>query len=68
MSPIRVMLADDHKLVRGGLSALLKGIGGVEVVAEANDGREAIQLCESHQPDIGDRQERQSAAKLNAGA
>ena len=52
MSPIRVMLADDHKLVRGGLSALLKGIGGVEVVAEANDGREAIQLCESHQPDI----------------
>jgi len=52
MSPVRVMLADDHKLVRGGLSALLKGIGGVEVVAEANDGREAIQLCESHQPDI----------------
>jgi DNA-binding NarL/FixJ family response regulator len=46
------MLADDHKLVRGGLCALVKGIGGVEVVAEANDGREAIQLCETHRPDI----------------
>jgi DNA-binding NarL/FixJ family response regulator len=52
MKPIRVILADDHKLVRGGLSALIQGIGGVEVIAEANDGREAIQLCETHQPDI----------------
>ncbi|MEM2126060.1 MAG: response regulator transcription factor [Candidatus Methanosuratincola sp.] len=52
MKPIRVILADDHKLVRGGLCALIRGIGGVEVVAEASDGREAIQLCETHQPDI----------------
>jgi DNA-binding NarL/FixJ family response regulator len=52
MSPIRVMLVDDHTLVRTGLSALVKGIKGVEVVAEANDGREAIQLCEAVQPDI----------------
>jgi DNA-binding NarL/FixJ family response regulator len=52
MSSIRVLLADDHKLVRGGLSALVQAIGGIEVVAEANDGREAIQLCETFQPDI----------------
>jgi DNA-binding NarL/FixJ family response regulator len=52
MSNIRVILADDHKLVRSGLSALLAGIGGIEVIAEADNGREALQLCESLQPDL----------------
>jgi DNA-binding NarL/FixJ family response regulator len=52
MSPIRVILADDHTLVRGGIRALLNSLPDVEVIAEANDGREALSLIEIHQPDI----------------
>ena len=52
MSPIRVILADDHTLVRGGIRALLNTLPDVEVIAEANDGREALSLIEAHQPDI----------------
>jgi DNA-binding NarL/FixJ family response regulator len=52
MSPIRVILADDHALVRGGIRALLNTLPDVEVIAEANDGREALSLIEIHQPDI----------------
>jgi len=52
MSPIRVILADDHTLVRGGIRALLNTLPDVEVIAEANDGREALSLIEVHQPDI----------------
>jgi DNA-binding NarL/FixJ family response regulator len=52
MNPVRILLADDHTLVRGGLRALLKDLRGVQVVAEANDGREAFQLAESQKPDI----------------
>jgi DNA-binding NarL/FixJ family response regulator len=52
MKPIRVVLADDHDLVRAGLRALLQSIAGVEVVAEAGDGREALRLVESHRPDV----------------
>lgn len=52
MSPIRVILADDHTLVRGGIRALLNTLPDVEVIAEANDGREALSLIEIHQPDI----------------
>jgi DNA-binding NarL/FixJ family response regulator len=50
--PIRILLADDHELVRAGLSALLKNISGVEVVAEATNGREALRLVAEHHPDI----------------
>jgi DNA-binding NarL/FixJ family response regulator len=52
MSAIRVLLADDHRLMRAGLRALLKSLTLVQVVAEAGNGHEAIQLAEQHQPDI----------------
>jgi DNA-binding NarL/FixJ family response regulator len=52
MGIIRVLLADDHRLVRAGLRALLQSIEGVQVVAEAGNGYEALQLAEQHQPDI----------------
>ena len=42
MDPIRVLIADDHTLVRAGIRVLLLGLEGVEVVAEAGDGREAL--------------------------
>lgn len=50
--PIRVVLADDHDLVRSGIKALLSMIDGVEVIAEARDGQELIQLVESLEPDV----------------
>ncbi len=52
MNPIKVMLADDHKLVRGGIRALVNKISGVVVVAEADDGREALELAGVHKPDV----------------
>ena len=51
-SPIRIVLADDHDLVRSGIKALLSMIDGVEVIAEARDGLELIQLVDNLQPDI----------------
>ena len=50
--PIRVILADDHPIVRAGIREALKELPGVEVVGEANDGREAIELVKSLQPDV----------------
>ena len=50
--PIRVVLADDHDLVRSGIKALLSMIDGVEVIAEARDGHELVQLVDSLEPDI----------------
>ena len=50
MTPIRVVLADDHALVRAGIRSLLKAIAGVEVVAEAGDGHEVVRLVDSLQP------------------
>lgn len=52
MMPIRVLLADDHTLVRAGFRALFQSIDGVDVIAEASDGREALRLVAVHQPDI----------------
>jgi DNA-binding NarL/FixJ family response regulator len=48
----RVLLADDHKLVRAGIRALLTEIPSVEVVAEASDGREALELVRAYRPDL----------------
>ncbi len=50
--PIRVMLVDDHAMVRKGLVAFLKNMPGLELVGEACDGREAIEFCERLQPDV----------------
>jgi NarL family two-component system response regulator LiaR len=49
---MRVLLADDHTLVRAGVRALLDGITEVTVVAETGDGREALALIETHRPDV----------------
>jgi DNA-binding NarL/FixJ family response regulator len=50
--PIRVLIAEDHPLFRAGIRALLQRPGEVEVVAEASDGVEALQLLERHRPDV----------------
>ena len=52
MRRIRVLIADDHTLVRSGFRALLEQLEGVRVVAEAADGRDAIRLTEQHRPDV----------------
>ena len=52
MNSTRVLLADDHALVRAGIRALLSTLEGVEVIAEAGNGREALQLIKELQPDI----------------
>jgi DNA-binding NarL/FixJ family response regulator len=49
---VRIVLADDHDLVRSGIKALMSMIDGVEVVAEARDGKELIALVESLLPDV----------------
>jgi DNA-binding NarL/FixJ family response regulator len=52
MPSIRVLLVDDHKLFRAGIRSLLQTVSGVEIVAEAGDGREALRLIEIHRPDV----------------
>jgi two-component system, NarL family, response regulator NreC len=49
---IRVVLAEDHKIVRQGLAALLGSEPDIEVVGEASDGREAVQVCARLAPDV----------------
>jgi two-component system response regulator NreC len=49
---LRVLLADDHGIVRRGLRSLLESQPGLTVVAEAADGLEALRLCELHRPDV----------------
>ena len=49
---IRILIADDHTVVRDGLRALLERQPDMEVVAEAGDGRECVQLAEKHLPDL----------------
>src|SRR5512136_1827817 len=50
--PIRVMIVDDHPMVRRGLAAFLKGSSGLQFVGEAGDGQEAVRLCDQLQPDV----------------
>ena len=52
MTKIRILLADDHTVIRLGLKLLLERQADFEVVGEAEDGRKAIQLAESLQPDV----------------
>ena len=49
---IRVLLADDHTLVRAGIRALLEKLPGLEVAGEASDGREVLDLIKTRQPDM----------------
>jgi len=49
---IQVLLAEDHALVRAGFRALLQNLPGIQVVAEASDGREALRLIAEHRPDV----------------
>ena len=49
---MRVLLADDHGIVRRGLRSLLETDAGLTIVAEASDGLEALRLCEEHQPEM----------------
>mgnify|MGYP000277144237 CR=1 FL=1 len=50
--PIRVLLVDDHAVVRSGLGAVLLSYDGLELVGEASNGKEAIELCEKYKPDV----------------
>lgn len=51
-SNIRVVCADDHPLVRKGLAAIIAQEADLELVAEANNGREAVELYRKHRPDV----------------
>ena len=52
MNPIRVLLADDHALVRAGIRSLLEKMPGVEVVGEASNGRDALKLVKAQSPNL----------------
>jgi two-component system response regulator NreC len=52
MRTIRVLLADDHTVVRKGLRLLIESHPGFKVVADASNGREAVALAEEHGPDV----------------
>jgi two-component system response regulator NreC len=49
---VRILIADDHGVVRAGLRALLNGVGDLEVVGEASDGSETLRVAEELRPDI----------------
>jgi DNA-binding NarL/FixJ family response regulator len=51
-APVRVLLADDQRLVRESLATLLGLLGGIDLVATASDGEEALTLTDEHKPDV----------------
>jgi DNA-binding NarL/FixJ family response regulator len=78
MGPVRILIADDHAIIRAGLRALLAREPGFEVVAEAADGQEAVELAERELPNVaicdismpvmnGLEAARQISAKLHEG-
>ena len=52
MNPIRVLIVDDHALVRGGIRALVEKIEGMKVIGEAGTGSEALELVKQLKPDL----------------
>ncbi|MFD7626704.1 response regulator [Streptomyces sp. NPDC059851] len=50
--PVRVLLADDETMIRHGVRLILRHADGIEVVAEARDGRQAVELAAAHRPDV----------------
>ncbi|MBM4452406.1 MAG: response regulator transcription factor, partial [Chloroflexi bacterium] len=52
MRKIRVLIADDHTLVRDGIRTLLQLVADIEVVGEATNGKEALQKVEQLDPDV----------------
>ena len=52
MAKLRILLVDDHALVRAGMRSLLHDIADIEVVAEASDGAEALTAAEHERPDV----------------
>jgi len=51
-APIRILIADDHSVVREGLAAMIARRADMQVVAEAGDGRQAVDLARRHRPDV----------------
>jgi DNA-binding NarL/FixJ family response regulator len=51
-TPARLIIADDHEMARAGLRGMLAGERGLELVGEANNGREAVALCGRLQPEV----------------
>src|SRR5271154_6209851 len=52
MEPVRLLVADDHEIVRKGLRSLLEAQPGWQVMAEASDGREAVEKARAMKPDV----------------
>ena len=52
MEPVRLLVADDHEIVRRGLRSLLEAQPGWQVTAEASDGREAVEKAKEMKPDV----------------
>ncbi|WP_046777749.1 response regulator [Streptomyces yangpuensis] len=50
--PLRVLLADDETMIRHGVRLILRHAGDIDVVAEAADGRQAVELAAAHRPDV----------------
>lgn len=52
MKPIRILIADDHILVRAGFRVLLESFEAIQIIGEGSDGQEALRLIKAHQPDV----------------
>ena len=52
MKPIRVLMADDHILVRAGFRALLENLEGIQIIGEGSDGQEALRMIKARRPDV----------------